>query len=448
MAINFYLSPTPDKKGEHPIRVSISIKGTRLISTSGFSVSPSQWDNESQSVKAKAINSKNQSAKDINAHLKQMEGFFSVYETKIDHKPTTTELGDVLAKVKGSTRKRTQKSDDKEVKLSVLDYFDKFIQIESRANEWEDGTLQCWSAFRKHLQRMGDIDFDFFNDSGMIKFVNYLRESNEEYGKKEMEEKTTKKHFSNLRWFLNWCITNGYCKESQISKYTPKFKVVEKPVIFLTKEELTKLYNYVVPENGTEVTLHDAQGKEYKKTIIDASALNKTRDLFCFCAFTSLRYSDTAKLKKVDIVGNTIHVTTKKTHDRLTIDLNAKAKAILEKYKDVELPYGLALPTISNQKMNDYIKDLGELCEFNEPITKVCYRGGNRVEETFKKWELLSTHAGRRTFICYALSIGIAPQIVMKWTGHSDYNAMKPYIEIAEKTKAQAMKLFEKKFDL
>lgn len=37
----------------------------------------------------------------------------------------------------------------------------------------------------------------------------------------------------------------------------------------------------------------------------------------------------------------------------------------------------------------------------------------------------------------------IPPQVVMKWTGHSDYQAMKPYIEIAEKTKADDMKTFE-----
>ena len=53
------------------------------------------------------------------------------------------------------------------------------------------------------------------------------------------------------------------------------------------------------------------------------------------------------------------------------------------------------------------------------------------------------THTPRRTFICFALSSGIPPQVVMKWTGHSDYQAMKPYIEIAEKTKADAMKLFD-----
>lgn len=56
---------------------------------------------------------------------------------------------------------------------------------------------------------------------------------------------------------------------------------------------------------------------------------------------------------------------------------------------------------------------------------------------------MIGTHAGRRTFICFALSSEIPPQVVMKWTGHSDYFAMKPYIDIAEKTKANAMSLFE-----
>ena len=65
-------------------------------------------------------------------------------------------------------------------------------------------------------------------------------------------------------------------------------------------------------------------------------------------------------------------------------------------------------------------------------------------EEILPKYELLSSHIGRRTFICNALMLGIAPNIVMKWTGHSDYAAMKPYIEIADKAKETAMSLFNK----
>ena len=46
-------------------------------------------------------------------------------------------------------------------------------------------------------------------------------------------------------------------------------------------------------------------------------------------------------------------------------------------------------------------------------------------------------HAQRLT-----LSSGIPPQVVMKWTGHCDYKSMKPYIDIAGKTKSDAMNTF------
>ena len=47
--------------------------------------------------------------------------------------------------------------------------------------------------------------------------------------------------------------------------------------------------------------------------------------------------------------------------------------------------------------------------------------------------------AGRRTFIVNALSLGIPPNVVMKWTGHNDYKAMKPYIDIVDSIKAREM---------
>ena len=64
------------------------------------------------------------------------------------------------------------------------------------------------------------------------------------------------------------------------------------------------------------------------------------------------------------------------------------------------------------------------------------------IRRTHVKYTLLGTHAGRRTFICNALALGIPPQVVMKWTGHSDYKAMKPYIDIADDIKANAMSKF------
>ena len=151
----------------------------------------------------------------------------------------------------------------------------------------------------------------------------------------------------------------------------PKFKVIEKPVIFLTKEELLHLYRFQIPGNGIKVKLKDMYGNEYEKTVEEAGGMAKTRDMFCFCAFTSLRYSDMAALKRTDIKGDTMYITTQKTNDRLPINLNKFAKEILAKYEHCEFPDNLALPVISNQKMNYYLKDLCELAGFMTPITKI-----------------------------------------------------------------------------
>ena len=79
----------------------------------------------------------------------------------------------------------------------------------------------------------------------------------------------------------------------------------------------------------------------------------------------------------------------------MQIDLNNYSRAILGKYKDVPLPNNKALSVISNQKFNEYLKELGKFAELNDPETVVYYKGNERIEKTFQKWQLLSTHTGR-----------------------------------------------------
>ena len=67
----------------------------------------------------------------------------------------------------------------------------------------------------------------------------------------------------------------------------------------------------------------------------------------------------------------------------------------------------------------------------------------HRLSSIQPKWELVGTHTGRRTFIVNVLSMGITPKVVMKWTGHSDYKAMKPYIDIVDSIKASSMAKFD-----
>jgi len=82
------------------------------------------------------------------------------------------------------------------------------------------------------------------------------------------------------------------------------------------------------------------------------------------------------------------------------------------------------------------------LAGINEEIRITTYKGNVRTDEIHPKWELVGTHTGRRTFIVNALSLGIPPNIVMKWTGHSDYSSMKPYIDIVDDIKATSMTKF------
>ena len=85
------------------------------------------------------------------------------------------------------------------------------------------------------------------------------------------------------------------------------------------------------------------------------------RDVFCLCCFTGLRYSDVANLKKSNITDNCITITTVKTHDTLTIELNDYSREILVKYANNDADNGnTAMPVISNQRMNDYLKELGK----------------------------------------------------------------------------------------
>ena len=100
------------------------------------------------------------------------------------------------------------------------------------------------------------------------------------------------------------------------------------------------------------------------------------------------------------------------------------------------------IPLCLVDKLKNGPYELGEQAKIDDPIRETYYKGNQRIDEVMPKYALLGTHAGRRTFICNALALGIPTQVVMKWTGHSDYKAMKPYIDIADDIKANAMSKF------
>ena len=112
---------------------------------------------------------------------------------------------------------------------------------------------------------------------------------------------------------------------------------------------------------------------------------------------------------------------------------------ILERYKDVIFPDNRALPSLANQNFNRNLKMLCQIAGFTEKIRITTYKGNERRDELKEKWELMGSHCGRRTFIVNALSLGIAPSVVMSWSGHASYSSMRPYIDIVDSIRAREM---------
>lgn len=441
MAVNFYLDKRTDKNGDCPIRVSIALGGVRLLTSSGYSIAPAKWDSTRQEVRKGCSSGKGIAYNVINAHIKRIAGYFIDFENQTILSGRTLTKEDLHKEYITTFGENNQPETATGIRAKTFfDYLDEFTAEMGNANQWTKATYQKFAALKNHLTGFApDLSFEQLDEKGLSNFVDYLRDT------LDMRNSTIGKQLGFLKWFLRWASNKGYNIEKAYNTFAPKLKISEKKVIFLEWDELMTVYSFVVPDNGSTIKLKDSNGCEYEKTVHDAGALKKVRDVFCFCCFTSLRYSDVANLRRSDVFDNYISITTIKTADSLKIELNDYSKEILSRYEDEIFIGNLALPVISNQKMNDYLKELTELCGLNKPITVTHYKGNKRIDEVFPKYALLGTHCGRRTFICNALMLGVAPQIVMKWTGHSDYKAMKPYIDIADKAKQDAMKVFNKK---
>lgn len=402
-----------------PIRMRVNFASKRIEFTTGYRIDAAKWDTDKQRVKNGCSNKLKQSASEINASLleyyTEIQSIFKRFEVE-DVMPTPEQIKEAFNALRKPVSEEP-KPKKEALPCDFFQVFDDFVEDCGRQNNWTDSTFEKFAAVKNHLTNFREgLTFEFLDERGLNDYVGYLRDV------KEMRNTTIGKQLSFLKWFLRWAFKKGVHQNNAYDSYKPKLKSTQKKIIFLTWDELNRLREFKIPSNK--------------------QALERVRDVFLFQCFTGLRYSDVFNLRRSDIKGDHIEVTTVKTSDSLIIELNNHSKAILDKYKDVAFEDDKVLPVITNQKMNDYLKELAEMAGIDEPIRQTYYKGNERIDEVTPKYALLGTHAGRRTFICNALALGIPPQVVMKWTGHSDYKAMKPYIDIADDTKANAMSKF------
>jgi integrase len=207
-----------------------------------------------------------------------------------------------------------------------------------------------------------------------------------------------------FRTFLKWANENDYTKYTGYTKWKRMSNDTE--IISLTQDEL--------------MIFRDAD-------LSNKFRLDKVRDLFVLGCYTGGRFSDYSRLTKADVFGSSLRIRPIKTGDKVvTIPLHPEAIKILEKY-DYELP------KISNQKFNDYLKELSKLLGINKQIIKSSYVGKDRTDTLYEKHELITSHVARKTFVTISLEKGIPAEIVMKVSGHKSYSSFKKYINISDK---------------
>lgn len=415
----------PKKKEESFARVRcvVTWNSQRVRLSTNYVVNPDNWLSDIQRCKAKTSHGKNKiPASSINKDLDNMEEVIDMIFRDFEHSDKMPTKEDFNTAYKNITEP-TSDEDEEDADKSIFPIFDLYIEDNTKNGTWSESAKKKNKTIRRHLYDLSPtMTFDDLENGGMTAFINHLSKAKDKEGRVGLNNDTIKKDIGFIKAFIRWAQAKGYIGLSKFLLQKVRLKTVRKTVIFLEWDELMKVYNY------------DFGNLNY---------LSQVRDVFCFCCFTSLRYSDVRNLRRSNFNGSSFTFTTIKTHDTLTIELNKYSKAILDKYADIPFPDDKALPVISNQKMNDYIKIVGQKCGIDAPVTITFYKGNQRIDETHPKWELLSTHAGRRTFISNALMLGIPPSIVMKWSGHSDYRAMKPYIDIVDDAAKKAMGAFD-----
>jgi len=426
--VAFSLTSTTKKDAiAAPLRCRVTWDKRRVEVRLGVSVEPRHWDKEKGRVASGVRTTNKTSAYGINKLLGNVEtaieDLFARIELMQQRTPTAEEIQACILNACGKQSAAKRRNQEPPGAGTVFPIINEFIAAESRRKEWTKLSIQKYRAMAAHLKRYNKkLLLSDLNEYGIQGFVESLH-------RESLRNTTIANQVSYLRTFLRWCHKRGYTDNTEYEDYRPRLRGADgslKIVIFLEWEELMKLYEYEFTPNHR--------------------GLAAVRDVFCFQCFSGLRYSDVAKLKKSDVNLQAGYFTTitQKTADPLKIELNKYSRAILEKYQDAHFRRDLALPIISNVKMNEYLKTIGQMVGIDAPQRVAYFKGSTRHEETHPKYELLTTHCGRRTFVVNALTLGIPAEVVMKWTGHKDYRAMRPYVQIVDKLKASEMKKFNK----
>ncbi|HTN00199.1 MAG TPA: site-specific integrase [Pedobacter sp.] len=417
-------------KGQSPILLTISVSNQLKKLSTGISVLPELWDNDKKRViyldlktAKKILPNYDYDLLPLKNDVKRLNESLQGIKREIEKIADRFELEGIeyssemlVDTYKGSAKQTTKKEAPKDY---IFDFLDKYIQ-DNEPNRAK-GSLQVYKSLKKHLQNYQNdkrtkVRFDKMDTSFMRSFQNYLIQWNETNPNTKrvntLNNVTIAKQLSSIKTVLTYAKREGVEVKGNYKDFSIKKQKLE--VIALTERELMRLINLDLSQN---------------------ERLDRVRDLFVFSAVTGLRYSDLKQLKHEHVSNGEIQITVTKTKEGLIIPLNKYSLAILNKYKDCKTP----LPAISNQRLNEYLKELCKIAEINDSIEIVRYKGAERITTVHPKYELISIHNGRKTFATLSLEKGMNAETVMKLGGWSDYKSFSRYVNITENVKRTAM---------
>lgn len=411
-----YLLRDPKSKRPTPINCVVRFSNERVNVGTGFKVLPAHWNGAKQRVKnvVDALNKDN-----INTFLDDLGQEIERIVSDLRSDRTLT---------KDAFRKRidiylappTPEIENEEVlQPALFNFIEDFINrapkrinpdtgkpVEYRTIQRYKTALNGLRLFANTYKRKVDfdtIDLDFYED-----FTAWLT------FKQGFSKNNVGKYIQMLKTFLNEASAKGInVKQDYRSR---SFKVVNEvaDAVYLSEQEIQQL-----------LTL-DLSRQE---------RLERVRDLFVVGCYTGLRFSDLTNLRPEYIKDGLIRIEQQKTSDKVVIPCHEVVVTILEKYS------GTLPRSISNQKMNDYLKETCKLAGLSSIENKAQTKAGKRVSKSVEKWQLVSTHTARRSFATNMYLSGIPALTIMQITGHRTEKAFMRYIKLDREQHAKVMAL-------
>jgi len=403
MNIQFYIDKPDNPRSV--IMISITDKSDRLRISTRVSVIPKDWSEKKKKLKASARNSSH-----INKYLTELDNLIS--QVYFDAKQNGSEKP--LAEVKQGIQKYLDPKrfkNPKKKEPGFFDVLDKFIKERSDDPNYKHKSVKHYTTILNHLKafeksRKKKIEFYEIDKQFYDELTKYL------INKKELKTNSVGTVIRITKTFLYYCLRNDYMTNT---KFIDAFKVKWKDAqtVSLTEKELEALMNVELDER-----------------------LDNVRNLFVIQILTGIRYSDLKNLKpeNIDLENEIIKISMIKTEDVIVIPINSKLRGYLEKYPDKKLQ------VMYINRYNKYIKEVCKIAGIDTPVQNVWFYGKKRVDETKPKYELISSHTARRTFITLSLQKGALPEQVMKVSGHKDRKSFHKYVKVDQQEAIKKIK--------